>query len=78
MTLRQPDTLEVRGKLGPAYFPRREVYATRYEGSAWSPPMRLAHSTGRNDMMPDSCVNSGGDLWLAWATDHRNTKTYMQ
>ncbi len=78
MTLRQPDTREVRGKLGPAYFPRWDIYATRYQGSAWSEPMYLPRSSGRNDMMPQSSPDPEGGFWLAWATDSRNTKSYMQ
>ena len=78
MTLRQPDTREVRGKLGPAYFPRWDIYATRYQGSGWSEPMYLPRSSGRNDMMPQSSLDPEGGFWLAWATDSRNTKSYMQ
>ena len=78
MTLRQPDTREVRGKLGPAYFPRWDIYATRYQDAAWTEPMYLPRSSGRNDMMPQSSLDPEGGFWLAWATDSRNTKSYMQ
>ena len=76
--LRQPDIREVRGKLGPVYYPRWDIHLTQYRGGQWSAPIRLARTSGRNAMIPSGSRAPDGAFWLTWATDHRNAKSYMQ
>jgi hypothetical protein len=54
-----------------------EIHVTRYDGSAWSPSLVLPGSNGRNDMMPASTMSADGNVWAAWATDSRNTRSYL-
>ena len=78
MMMRRPDARQgPRGEMGTIYFPRWSIYATRYQGSQWSEPMYMPHSSGRNDMQLASALDSTGQLWAAWPTDNRTTKSYM-
>ena len=73
MTMRQPDTpLE-----GPIDLALWEIYATRYDGSRWRELMYLPRSSGRNDMIPTTTIDSSGNLWATWATDKRSTRSFL-
>ncbi len=54
-----------------------EIHATRYDGNGWSSPVPLPRSAGRNEMMPATGLDARGDLWLAYATDGRSTRSYQ-
>ncbi|MGE3778481.1 MAG: hypothetical protein AB7F89_14945, partial [Pirellulaceae bacterium] len=46
-------------------------YILCYAGAAWTEPVVLPESNGRNDMRVASAWDAKGDLWLAWAEDGR-------
>lgn len=72
LVMREPDTpLE-----GPIDFALWEIHATRFDGEAWSRPVLLQRSTGRNDMLPATVRSRAGDVWIAWATDGRSLKNF--
>ena len=71
--MRQPDTpLE-----GPIDLALWEIRATRFDGEHWSELRHLPHSNGRNEMMPTTATDAAGDLWAAWPTDLRNSRSYL-
>lgn len=73
LVMRQPDTpLE-----GPIDLALWEIQVTRYQGSAWTPPTYLPRSAGRNEMLPATTVAANGTVWAAWATDWRDTRSYL-
>lgn len=73
LLMRQPDTpLD-----GPIDLALWEIYATKYNGNQWTLPLLMPHSTGRNDMMPATTLDTAGNLWAVWATDRRNTRSYL-
>jgi len=55
-----------------------EIYATRYDGTAWSDPVRLPHSTGRHEMLPSAALDSQSRLWAVWGTDRRSTDAWNE
>ena len=70
---RQPDTpLEA-----PIDLALWEIHVTRYEGSRWTPPVYVPRSSGRNEMLPATSVATDGTVWAAWATDVRDTRSYL-
>jgi hypothetical protein len=72
LTMRQPDTpLEA-----PIDMALWEIFATKYDGSKWLPLLCLPFSTGRNDMHLSSTSDRSGNLWIAWPTDNRTTKSF--
>lgn len=73
LVMREPDT-PLEGPIDLALF---EDWATMYNGDHWIEPMYLPRSAGRNDMMPATTLSSDGNIWAAWATDLRDTKTYQ-
>jgi hypothetical protein len=54
-----------------------ELWASAYEGSAWSTPVPVPSSAGRSDMTTAIAADSKGNLHLAWATDGRDYETMI-
>jgi hypothetical protein len=50
---------------------RWDVYAIAYLGDRWLPPVELPHSAGRNDMRLASQRDTSGNVFFAYASDHR-------
>jgi hypothetical protein len=48
-----------------------ELYATALQGDAWSAPIYIPQSFGRNDSRCATTLDRAGKLWLSWATDGR-------
>jgi hypothetical protein len=47
------------------------LFATHFDGQAWSPPMLLARSDGRQDMRVDVARDGAGQLRVAFGADGR-------
>ncbi|MSU45868.1 MAG: hypothetical protein EXS42_01750 [Lacunisphaera sp.] len=73
LVMKQPDT----PLGGPIDYALWEIHATRYEGNQWTEPVCLPGSSGRNEMMPAAVAGTDGGLWAVWATDGRDSKTYV-
>jgi hypothetical protein len=73
MVMREPDT-PLEGPIDLALF---EIHVTQYNGSRWTDPVCLPHSTGRNDMMPATIMNRDGNIWAVWATDLRDRRSFQ-
>jgi hypothetical protein len=50
------------------------LFATRYDGRAWTTPQLLADSNGRQDMRPDVARAPTGDLLVAFGADARTRR----
>jgi len=61
----------------PAHHALWEIYASVYDGAAWSPMMLLPYSTGRNDMRIGVARDTSGDLVAVWPTDRRNFRDFI-
>jgi hypothetical protein len=48
-----------------------EVLMTSLEGNRWMPAVKLASTSGRNDVRNSSALDSAGRLWFAWSFDGR-------
>ncbi len=72
MSSRRPDSP------GTVYWPRWDIFCTRYNGSQWGELMSVPHSSGRKNMRPSSTLDSEGRLWAVWPTDNRSTKFHLQ
>lgn len=73
LVMRQPDTpLE-----GPIDLALWEIHVTRCDGERWTTPTCLPRSSGRNEMLPATSVAADGTLWAAWATDGRDTRSWL-
>jgi hypothetical protein len=53
---------------------RWDLYVTAYLGNTWMPPVELLQSGGRNDMRTSSQRDAEGNVFFAYASDHRNWK----
>ena len=62
----------------PLYSFLWEIYVTRYDGQAWTEPVRLPHCPGRNDMLASAALDREGILWAVWATDRRSTNAWHE
>lgn len=49
-----------------------EVWASAYDGAAWTKPVTLPMSSGRSDMQTAVAADAGGNLRVAWSTDGRD------
>lgn len=54
-----------------------EIHVTRYEGGRWTPTVLLPRSSGRNDMLPATSVAPDGTVWATWATDGRDSRSWL-
>lgn len=71
---RSPDT----PRHAPLYGFLWEIWMTRYNGTSWTEPILLPHSTGRNDILPSTTLNQDGRLWAAWGSDQRTTQAWNE
>lgn len=58
-------------------FPLWEIAALKYSGARWSEIVTLPQSKGRNDMQPALSLDPSNQIWAAWPTDNRSTKSYL-
>ena len=61
----------------PSHHALWEVYASYFDGSAWSPITLIPYSTGRNDMRIEVARDPEGGLVAAWPTDRRNFRDFV-
>ena len=54
-----------------------EIHVTRCEGDRWTPTVTLPRSSGRNEMLPATSVAPDGTVWAAWATDGRDSRSWL-
>ncbi|UCD92262.1 MAG: VCBS repeat-containing protein [Methanobacteriota archaeon] len=50
-----------------------EIFAVKYNGTAWSAPMRLTTDPSE-DMRPSACVDASGNIWVAWESTRTGNK----
>ncbi|MCW5979910.1 MAG: hypothetical protein KIT09_17650 [Bryobacteraceae bacterium] len=53
-----------------------ELYATRYEGGAWTPPVAIPFSQGRTDMRYGAAHTARG-TFVAWPMDNRDSEEFL-
>ena len=61
----------------PSHHALWEIHASYFDGSEWSPAVLLPHSTGRTDMRVDARTDSSGRLVVAYPTDRRSFRDFV-
>ena len=61
----------------PSHHALWEIYASYYDGGAWSPMLLMPYSTGRTDMRVEAEADSSGRLVAAYPTDRRSFRDFV-
>ena len=61
----------------PSHHALWEIHASYYDGSEWSAPVLLPYSTGRTDMRVEADLDSSGQLVVAYPTDRRSFRDFV-
>ncbi len=54
-----------------------EIHGVAYDAAAWSQPVPLPFSSGRQDMRGGFAVPAAGEIYAAWPTDNRDFDEYL-
>ena len=72
-TIRARDTPDFT----PAHRAAWQLYGTAYVGGAWTRPLHLPFSRGRQDVRWELASDGRGNLFAAWPTDNRDSEEYV-